>query len=61
MTNEDKQPLLKGLPYGELKYLVACQKELRQLELQILNRISVQSQECMSKPAKRLLSSILDI
>lgn len=45
MTNEEKQPLLKGicvgLPYGEWGYLVACQKEFRQLELQILNNASV--------------------
>jgi hypothetical protein len=58
---EEKQLLLKDLcarlPHGEWEYLVACQKELRQLELQILNHISVQCQECMKKPVSRLLSS----
>lgn len=45
MTQEDKELLLKDLcgrlPYGEWEYFVVCQKELRQLELQILNNISV--------------------
>ena len=36
MTNEEKQLL-----HGKWEYIVACQKELRQLELQILNNISV--------------------
>jgi len=45
MTQEEKQLLLidlcARLPYGEWEYFVACQKELRQLELQILNNMSV--------------------
>lgn len=41
MTQEEKQLLLKDLTYGELEHLVAFQKELRQLELQILNNISI--------------------